>query len=1120
MNSAYIGIGVAIILALVAALVGPLFVDWSAHRAVFEREASRIVGAPVTVLGDVDARLLPSPRVRFGDVVVGDVARPLARVGRFELDLDVAALTHGDVRVAELVLERPGLDLAIDADGRVVGLPAGGGDLAGVGIETARIVDGTLRLADRRSGRQESVTAIAGRGRVEGKGGQWRLDVEGDHGGRHLRFEVAARPDGVTTRLRALVASPAEAASVVFLGAIEGADRPKFVGTVSAERRDGGAVVASASGRIEADVAGAKVEDLALTLGTGGDETKFSGRLAATFGKNTAFEAMLATPRIDLDRGATGGGARARVAGLAERLGGPEGAVVLPAGLRLTLGVDALTLGGRVLSDVSVEARGRPGGVAIDRLAARLPGGGRLDISGRLDPAAPSFDGTGTLAVAEPEDLAAWWAGEAVGTRRIGAIEVTGPFVLSRDGFFGRDLEIAAGAERARGRVERRADGLTRLGLVAERLDGRRLFGLAAAATAAGGAPGGERSIDVDLDVASVTLGSATARGVRAGLRIAPGEWAIDRLAVTDLLGAKLEAGGRIADPFAAPRGRIEAKLSATDAARTARALAAAFAPDAADPWEAAGAAAGSLDLDLVIEGAGAQAGSRVKATLAGRAAGGRLAGDLDFEGRPDDVASGRIDGRLTLSDARLSREATKRFGLSDADGIRLAGTIAGRPSEGLRFSLDAGFGDRRLTLEGHDGRDASGVRDWTATGRLASPDLAVLGALVGRPGLAFERRLPVDVTASIRGRGGQWRVEQAEGTVVGVHTSARGLVDTTGVRPKFSGDVAIDRGEAATLLFGLAGLPFDLEATARVATLDVGEAFALTGLAGRVSSADGSVRLADLAAARGPLALSGGFEARRSGDGLALSGRIAGEGLSFVAGTARPGLEGRISGEIAFETHGASGRDFVARAGGSGRLTLSAARLLGVDPAATAHRPAGPTLEPAEALAAMKGRATAFEATDVPLLLDGGQLRLPRVDLAADAVRIGARAGLDVATGRLDGQIAVEPAGEAAVRLATPISRAVPAVDVVLGGTVLAPLFSIDEAPLAAHLLLERTEREIEASDVERQGRIERLRARSILEGIEARRRAREAAEAAKVAPPAGLPEAKAPVRPAVGAP
>ena len=66
MNWAFIGIGIAVILALVTALVGPLFVDWTAYRATFEREASRLVGQPILVLGEANARLLPLPRVTFG----------------------------------------------------------------------------------------------------------------------------------------------------------------------------------------------------------------------------------------------------------------------------------------------------------------------------------------------------------------------------------------------------------------------------------------------------------------------------------------------------------------------------------------------------------------------------------------------------------------------------------------------------------------------------------------------------------------------------------------------------------------------------------------------------------------------------------------------------------------------------------------------------------------------------------------------------------------------------------------------------------------------------------------------------------------------------------------------
>ena len=39
-----LGIAIALILALLAALVGPYFVNWNDHRAFFEAEASRLVG--------------------------------------------------------------------------------------------------------------------------------------------------------------------------------------------------------------------------------------------------------------------------------------------------------------------------------------------------------------------------------------------------------------------------------------------------------------------------------------------------------------------------------------------------------------------------------------------------------------------------------------------------------------------------------------------------------------------------------------------------------------------------------------------------------------------------------------------------------------------------------------------------------------------------------------------------------------------------------------------------------------------------------------------------------------------------------------------------------------------
>lgn len=64
-------VGGLVVVALFAALLAPLFVDWTSFRQDFEREASRIMGRTVVVHGSVDARLIPFPSVTLNDVRVG-----------------------------------------------------------------------------------------------------------------------------------------------------------------------------------------------------------------------------------------------------------------------------------------------------------------------------------------------------------------------------------------------------------------------------------------------------------------------------------------------------------------------------------------------------------------------------------------------------------------------------------------------------------------------------------------------------------------------------------------------------------------------------------------------------------------------------------------------------------------------------------------------------------------------------------------------------------------------------------------------------------------------------------------------------------------------------------------
>src|SRR5258707_13508108 len=115
-----LGLAIAFILALVAALVGPYFIDWSQFRPQFEAEATRIIGAQVRVGGKLDARLLPSPSLQLQSVVVGGV-NDLGKVRADKLDVEfsLGSLMRGECRATELTIKGMSLDLGLDAQGRI-----------------------------------------------------------------------------------------------------------------------------------------------------------------------------------------------------------------------------------------------------------------------------------------------------------------------------------------------------------------------------------------------------------------------------------------------------------------------------------------------------------------------------------------------------------------------------------------------------------------------------------------------------------------------------------------------------------------------------------------------------------------------------------------------------------------------------------------------------------------------------------------------------------------------------------------------------------------------------------------------------------------------------------------
>lgn len=1117
MNSLYIGIGTALILALVTALIGPFFVDWGAHRLAFEAEASRIVGMPVKVLGDVDARLLPSPRIRFGDVVVGDLEHPVARMARFELDVEVAPLIKGDIRVGELRLERPEVELTVGADGRVAGL----GATTSVGtaaVERVEIVDGRLTLGDGRTGQAIVFDHVSALGAAASLEGPWKLDGRATRESVGFGFHLSAgrnADDDWSFRIAATADDDPTTVTLDLRFASEGSLHAK--GTIAAERRPADAAAGAAwraNAGLDVGLDGVEVRDVVLALGPEVREVRLTGSGRLRFGRTPEVEVVLSGRQIDLDRLTAGADERgsdpaAVIGALLTGVGAVRDR--LPTG-RMTLDVQNATLGGGLIQDVALEARTQGGEVLLDRLAARAPGRTNVSVSGRLGRAETiGFTGHGEIASDQPEDLAAWWSGRPAGDARFDAVSLSGDVRLGRDEMRGDGMRLTLGKAETRGWFDWTPVRGTRLGLTAERLEldqiGRlgRLFGVGGLA----GAVVGAGALEIDLDARAVVLPGAVAKDVGLGARVSRDRVALSRLVVGDLAGAKLTGSGTINDPLGAPRGGIDIAVSAPRPAVAMRAVAGLVGgPEAADTAGRLGVAMGPLEVTARLSGNNGAAGaSDLALHVDGRAAGWPGALDGRFSGRLDDWRAGRItfDGAL-FGDGAM-RPATARV------------SIAGTAGEGLTTSLAASGALGRGSLEGRVSVAASGMAKIEQKVALTLADASGLAALAGRPIAAFEQRVPVSLSASVAGDWPKLTFSALTGKIGATALDGEGTIDL-GRRPAaLGGRVHLDRIAATTVADVLIGggasgglveetgvwasAALEPPGLADLATADLavsvdrldlgeesGEGRGLGRVGGRVVFSLDETRIEGFSAEVDGGRLTGeGRVTRSAGAATRMSGRLAlsGAGLDGLGWTmgSSPALTGRIGGELAFDTSGRSAAGLVSGLSGTGRLVVDEGRMAGLTPGAFAvvARVMNAAATPDEAVVA-KGFAAAaavgdwmFGRIEVPLALEAGVLRAGRTVIEAAGARLIGRGALDLGRETLEGEGTFEPVGPDAAALETAVTHSRPSVGVAVSGPITAPNPHFDTRILAAHLALGRVEAEIAHSEAQ-QREIEKARA------------------------------------------
>jgi large subunit ribosomal protein L24 len=433
-----LGFGIALVLALVAALVGPLYYDWDGHRDLVDDWLGHITGFEVRVGGKINARFLPTPTLTAQEVEFGrrgDSKTTRARELRVELAPGslIGSLIGGEVRATVVTLRGPHFALTLDRSGQL-DWSASMADSDIASIEQLEIEDGSLTLNDAASDAHLSLNNLKFAGQVRSLigpvQGEGSFELDGQAAPLKYRLVIGRRGDDGVTKVHFSVnppegrrLAPADSAakrpiSFDIDGSLRIEGAPQFEGTLQwagvPGMLEGLTEPWRVAGHLHLDPAKAQLDQINLQYGAEERAAQLRGEISLTRGAMPALVATLSSSQIDLDRilgPAPAGGRRPQlvVRNLADSLAGTRHP---PFGVQVKLNADAVTLAGAMLSRLEGELSFEGAGWRIKRFSLRAPGLTQVDVDGRLNstPGGAAFEGSAQIHSDDPRALAAWLA--------------------------------------------------------------------------------------------------------------------------------------------------------------------------------------------------------------------------------------------------------------------------------------------------------------------------------------------------------------------------------------------------------------------------------------------------------------------------------------------------------------------------------------------------------------------------------------------------------------------------------------------------------------------------------------------------------------------------------------
>jgi uncharacterized protein involved in outer membrane biogenesis len=429
--------GIALFLAVAAALLAPFVLDWNSYKPQLEAYGQRLSGRQVKIDGDVQVRLFPIPRLEADDVRIfneGSSDTVLAASDKVVVEVTLGGLLNGSLDVQAINFDAPVINFIRRADGSLNFLLKPDEELRNsallkkVKLERITFKNGTLVMRDESKNFERAINnfdAVLSANSIEGP---WRLNGTGIQGGRAigLNFTTSVyendQPFGLGLKI-----TPQDVALPQI--SIDGKlDKQKLSGTLRAEAvpRDGAKSSKentisnlTMTAKLDADFNRVKLTSVKITPRNIGDGTTLvEGEITAELGDSVRISSTLEAPRINLS-GVVNADGRSGIDAsyLMSSLDGFIKGVPENWQVSTQASIATLTLSDGAIEEIAFNAEADQNSVRIRKFSGKSPGRSRFLFEGLAFPTpAGTTDLGGKLSFesADTREFLRWWKPDAV----------------------------------------------------------------------------------------------------------------------------------------------------------------------------------------------------------------------------------------------------------------------------------------------------------------------------------------------------------------------------------------------------------------------------------------------------------------------------------------------------------------------------------------------------------------------------------------------------------------------------------------------------------------------------------------------------------------------------------